>query len=151
MSTPHRENRLSSRGALKCREGAHEDAHRFCRFSLTGFAFTTSASAAPPQCSSNFCAGASNGSNCQLSGQTYTCGKYEGTPNGILYKGDLSDQTAKDKCDQHVTLNKATMKANSAATANEKVGAGGPKAAPGKPAGKPAPKTRPAAKPAPRR
>ncbi|MFN3198369.1 MAG: hypothetical protein ACE366_08140 [Bradymonadia bacterium] len=82
--------------------------------------FGTAAYAGLPQCSGNFCAGAQNGGNCQIAGEVHTCGKCTGTPNGILYKGDLSDATALEKCQQHVNKNNGriqNLKANSAAAA----------------------------------
>lgn len=69
---------------------------------LNGLLFASTAFAALPQCSSNFCAGAQNGGNCQINGAIHTCGKCTGTPNGILYVGDLSASTAEEKCKQHV-------------------------------------------------
>lgn len=55
-----------------------------------------------PVCGSNFCNGASNGSQCSLNGVTHTCGKclsHSGADANSLYIGSLSSSEAKAKCE----------------------------------------------------
>ena len=63
----------------------------------TASLFTFAAYAAP-SCTSGFCNGGSGGAQCQLNGQTHTCGTCMGGGTSVLYVGSLSASAANDAC-----------------------------------------------------
>lgn len=63
----------------------------------TALLFTFAAYAAP-NCTSGFCNGGSGGAQCQLNGQTHTCGTCMSGGTSVLYVGALSASAANDAC-----------------------------------------------------